>query len=173
MIFYPTLYEASSARQVEWCADAPTGLSYFGNELGGEAGEVLELVFSPSTTTFITELADELGDVVICTINVAIAAGITVSRPAVFDGYSLALEAFLDLGSRVGKALNNIKKLDRERLGMVGSRTTPEEVRLNLSMVLGAAYHLANLHGIDLEAATRAKFNKTSSKYGLQTMVLH
>ncbi|MEQ6333291.1 hypothetical protein [Sphingobium sp. MK2] len=176
MIFYPTLFEASSARQVEWCAAAPMSLSYFSNELGGEAGEVLELweeISSVPDEDTYANLADELGDVVICTINIAIKTGITVK------GYALPSEdvststLFIGLGADVGVAQNIVKKLEREQLGLVGSRATPNELMQALNTVLVTAYTLAGRFDIDLEAATRAKFNKTSSKYGLQTMVLH
>lgn len=173
MIFYPTLYEASSARQVEWCAAAPMSLSYFSNELGGEAGEVLELAFDDPDEDTIDAIADELGDVVICVINIAINTGITIDRPAFYDGVVNVSASFIDLGAKVGIVQNIAKKIDREHLGLVGSRATVKDLQASLEDVLGAAYHLGGLYGIDLEAATRAKFNKTSSKYGLQTMVLH
>lgn len=92
-------------RQEEWCAGGELSISYLGNELAGEAGELC----------------------------------------------------------------NVLKKLDREKLGMVGSRSNVAELSDEIGDVLICLDSIAARFGIDLGASATAKFNKTSNKYGLNT----
>jgi hypothetical protein len=64
-----------------------------------------------------------------------------------------------ELAGETGEACNILKKLDRERKGMVGSRATTEQ----------AAEELADI-AICVDLA--AMFNKTSEKNGLQTRLV-
>lgn len=74
-----------------------------------------------------------------------------------------------ELAGEVGEACNVIKKLERERLGILGSRATVGELADELADVLICADLIAMHYGIDLEAAVARKFNATSEKVGLQT----
>lgn len=74
-----------------------------------------------------------------------------------------------ELAGEVGEACNIIKKLERERLGIRGSRSTIEALAEELADVIICADLIAMQEGIDLEKAVREKFNKTSEKYGLST----
>ncbi len=74
-----------------------------------------------------------------------------------------------ELAGEVGEACNLIKKLERERLGIRGSRTTVEELAEELADVIICADLIAMQEGIDLEKSIRDKFNATSEKYGLKT----
>lgn len=74
-----------------------------------------------------------------------------------------------ELAGEVGEACNVIKKLERERLGILGSRATVGELADELADVLICADLVAMHYGIDLEAAVARKFNATSEKVGLQT----
>lgn len=74
-----------------------------------------------------------------------------------------------ELAGEVGEACNIIKKLERERLGIRGSRSTKEELAEELADVIICADLIAMHEGIDLDEAIRNKFNKTSEKYGLKT----
>jgi len=78
-------------------------------------------------------------------------------------GYSAAI------ASAGGRASNHIKKLDREALGLAGSRTTNDALAEELADVLICIDLIAIHQGIDLNAALVAKFNKSSEKLGLLT----
>lgn len=75
----------------------------------------------------------------------------------------------IELAGEVGEACNVIKKLERERLGIVGSRDTKEHLAEELADVVICADLAAMDYDIDLEAAIEAKFNATSVKNGLAT----
>lgn len=74
-----------------------------------------------------------------------------------------------ELAGEVGEACNLIKKLERERLGIRGSRTTVDELAEELADVVICVDLIAMEEGIDLDKAIREKFNATSKKYGLKT----
>lgn len=74
-----------------------------------------------------------------------------------------------ELAGEVGEACNLIKKLERERLGIRGSRTSVEELAEELADVVICVDLIAMEEGIDLDRAIREKFNATSKKYGLKT----
>ncbi len=74
-----------------------------------------------------------------------------------------------ELGGEVGEALNIIKKLERERLGIKGSRASVEDLAEELADVIICCDLIAMATGIDLTQALEAKFNKTSEKVGLKT----
>lgn len=75
-----------------------------------------------------------------------------------------------ELAGEVGEACNIIKKLDRERLGIRGSRATKEQLAEELADVVICADLIAMHEGIDLlNDAVPAKFNATSEKVGLKT----
>lgn len=75
--------------------------------------------------------------------------------------------AGVELAGEVGEALNVIKKLRREELGLRGSRDTVEHLAEELADVIICTSLIANKAGIDLSAAVIAKFNATSRKLGL------
>jgi len=74
-----------------------------------------------------------------------------------------------ELAGEVGEACNVIKKLERERLGIRGSRDTVEHLAEELADVVICVDLIAMATGIDLSAAVVAKFNATSEKVGLET----
>lgn len=77
-----------------------------------------------------------------------------------------------ELGGETGEACNVIKKLERERLGIRGSRATKEQLADELADVIICASLIANNTGIDLWEAVVAKFNKTSVANYLRTMLV-
>jgi NTP pyrophosphatase (non-canonical NTP hydrolase) len=79
-----------------------------------------------------------------------------------------AISALL-LGAAGGRVQNIAKKLERERLGIRGSRSTLERLAEELADVVICADLLAMHEGIDLAAAVKAKFNATSAANGLAT----
>ena len=77
-----------------------------------------------------------------------------------------------ELGGEVGEALNIIKKLERERLGIKGSQATLEDLAEELADVIICCDLIAMATGIDLTEAVEKKFNKTSEKVGLETRLV-
>lgn len=77
-----------------------------------------------------------------------------------------ALYQATELGGEVGEALNVVKKLERERRGMVGSRATVVQLADELADVVICTDNLAARFGIDLGAAVVNKFNASSEKNG-------
>lgn len=75
----------------------------------------------------------------------------------------------LELAGEAGEACNELKKLERTRLGMVGGKQDIEDLQEELADVLVCVDLIAMDLGINLGEALRAKFNKTSEKYGLAT----
>jgi NTP pyrophosphatase (non-canonical NTP hydrolase) len=74
-----------------------------------------------------------------------------------------------ELAGEVGEACNVVKKLDRERMGMRGSRATKEQAAEEIADVIICADLIAMDLGIDLGDAVARKFNATSTKYELKT----
>lgn len=74
-----------------------------------------------------------------------------------------------ELAGEVGEACNVIKKLERERRGIRGSRATRAQLAEELADVVICTDLIAMAEEIDLDAAVAAKFNATSEKVGLRT----
>lgn len=74
-----------------------------------------------------------------------------------------------ELAGEVGEACNVLKKLERERIGLRGSRATPDMLAEELADVVICVDLIAMDLVIDLGAAVEKKFNATSEKYGLAT----
>lgn len=72
-----------------------------------------------------------------------------------------------ELAGEVGEACNVIKKLDREKLGLRGSRATVEQLREELADVIICVDLIAMEVGLDMDQAVKDKFNKTSEERGL------
>jgi NTP pyrophosphatase (non-canonical NTP hydrolase) len=77
-----------------------------------------------------------------------------------------------ELAGETGEACNVGKKIERERLGIRGSRDTIEHLAEELGDVVICADLVAMAEGIDLDAAVAAKFNATSEKVGLKTRLV-
>jgi NTP pyrophosphatase (non-canonical NTP hydrolase) len=76
-----------------------------------------------------------------------------------------------ELAGETGEACNMLKKLDRELMGLRGSRATVEQLAEELADVVICADLIAMTVGFDLGEAVRRKFNATSDKYGLSTKI--
>jgi hypothetical protein len=77
----------------------------------------------------------------------------------------------VELAGETGEACNIAKKLVRERHGWRGSRATPQDLGEELADIVICADLTAMAERIDLMAAVRAKFNATTEKVGLTTML--
>lgn len=88
------------------------------------------------------------------------------------DGVVLPLSfRGLELAGEAGETCNKLKKMERNRLGIVGGDYDIDGVAEELADVLICADLIAMDLGIDLAIAVRAKFNKTSEKNGLVTRI--
>jgi NTP pyrophosphatase (non-canonical NTP hydrolase) len=96
-----------------------------------------------------------------------------MARQKVWDPSDLITLTYraTELAGEVGEACNDIKKLERERLGIRGTRTTVEHTAEELADVIICADLIAMELGIDLGEAVRTKFNATSIKYDLPTRI--
>lgn len=72
----------------------------------------------------------------------------------------------LELAGEVGEAANIVKKLERERLGLVGSRTTVAALEEEIGDIQVCLDLVAAKYNIDLRKAAIAKFNAASIKNG-------
>lgn len=72
-----------------------------------------------------------------------------------------------EFAGEAGEVCNVIKKLERERLGIRGSRDTVEHLAEELADAVMTADLIANQVGIDLAAAIVTKFNATSEANGI------
>jgi NTP pyrophosphatase (non-canonical NTP hydrolase) len=164
------------ARDAEWdTSDNGLDGSFFGNELAGEAGEAIEVAnalehnYLDCGYTF-DDLADELADVIICVDLLALKFGIFVDcSVTTFIGEFEVDATLIDLAIYTGRACNITKKLERERLGLVGSRATLDDLRKELQQILLSVFVLAVIYEVRLDVAVAKKFNKTSDKCDLQT----
>lgn len=73
-----------------------------------------------------------------------------------------------ELGGEVGEVLNVCKKIERERLGIKGSRADLKQLADELADVVICCDLLAAAEGIVLSQAVIDKFNKTSISVGLK-----
>lgn len=76
-----------------------------------------------------------------------------------------------EIAGELGEALNCVKKLERERLGIKGSRDTVEHLGDEMADVLICLDLIAEKYGIDLEYYTRKKFNSTSLDVGFDVFL--
>jgi NTP pyrophosphatase (non-canonical NTP hydrolase) len=173
LVGFDTLRAANTARQAEWDTGGNIDLSYAGNELAGEVSEAIaEAVIDGGPD--ISDLSNELADVVICCDLIAMRVGFDpeLSADPVDLEDKTAQRWVNELGADLQLVCNTIKKLERERHGMPGSRATLADLEVGLWNVGFSAYAIADCYGIDLDAAVARKFNATSEKVGLKTRYL-
>lgn len=75
----------------------------------------------------------------------------------------------VEFGGEAGESLNKVKKIERERLEIAGSRTTKEEVGDEIADTIITGFNLAREMGIPLAQHIIDVFNRTSNKRGLKT----
>lgn len=74
-----------------------------------------------------------------------------------------------ELIGELGELANVLKKIEREQLGLRGTRATKEDLEEELADVFICLDLLAMQLGVTWEAIVPRKFNATSEKYGLAT----
>lgn len=94
-----------------------------------------------------------------------------LARQAEWDAGNQITAAYRgnELAGEVGEACNIIKKLERERMGIRGSRGSLGDLADELADVMICVDLIAMHYGINLEKAVRYKFNLTSEKNNLAT----
>lgn len=94
-----------------------------------------------------------------------------IARQAEWDERGAITLAFRgnELGGEAGEVQNVIKKIERERMGIRGSRASVDDLADELADVIICCDLIAMAEGIDLGLAIERKFNATSEKYGLAT----
>ena len=76
-----------------------------------------------------------------------------------------------EFGGEAGEVLNVVKKLERERLGMPGSRDTVAHLAEELADVVICADLLAIRYGINLRDAVIEKFNDKTEEMEFDTYI--
>lgn len=76
-----------------------------------------------------------------------------------------------ELGGEIGEAQNILKKLERERLGLVGSKSSPEALAEELADGHICLDLIAMEFGIDSWHSIVMKFNKTSRERKLSVLL--
>lgn len=74
----------------------------------------------------------------------------------------------VELAGEVGEVCNMVKKMEREALGIKGSRVTFRQLEDEIGDAMICLALLANAYDINLEYVTARKFNETSEKLGLE-----
>jgi hypothetical protein len=171
-----SLRDANVARQAEWDTGGNIDLSYSGNELAGEAGELIQAAVDLLNGGDDYEaLREEIGDVIICCDLI----GLRVGRPLITrwpvnprKGHAdarIVTDQLVDLAIEVGNVSNTIKKQERERFGMVGARGSLDDMMHNLNEIICLVHWIGESFGVAAGECVAHKFNLTSAKYGLQT----
>ena len=87
-----------------------------------------------------------------------------------FEGKAVPLSfRAVELAGEVGEACNEIKKLERNRLGLAGGKSGLGGLEDELADVVISVDLIAMDLGINLSGAICAKFNATSEKHGMET----
>ncbi|MBM3617506.1 MAG: nucleotide pyrophosphohydrolase [Alphaproteobacteria bacterium] len=95
------------------------------------------------------------------------------ARDKEWDKHGVLTPAYhaLELGGEAGEALNVVKKLEREALGIAGSRDDLEHLAEELADVVICVDKVAMKYGIKLWPAIVEKFNRTSINQGFSTFL--
>jgi hypothetical protein len=87
------------------------------------------------------------------------------------EGKIGALFKAVELIGEIGEAYNVIKKLEREKMGLRGSRSSIDNLILEMGDAQVCLDLLAMHYSIDLGEAARFVFNSKSSEMGFLTML--
>lgn len=77
----------------------------------------------------------------------------------------------LELAGEVGELCNKIKKLEREKMGIKGSRTTWMEIASEMGDAQICLDLLAMHYCVSLEEAVKLAFNDKSNEFGFLTRI--
>lgn len=96
-----------------------------------------------------------------------------IRRDAIWDSERriTALFRATELSGELGEACNVIKKLEREKMGLRGSRETLEHLSEELADIIICVDLVAMHYDIDLWYEVRQKFNATSVKQNIHVTI--
>lgn len=159
------LHKANVARDKEWNPDSVCGLDFWAVELAGEVGEACNIIKKlererlrmRGSRATVQDLADELSDVIIVTDLMAChikALANPTEKLVWMKNRSLAA-----LGANMAAAAGMVCHvcLDTNKTQLVSL----------MCILIQRTDLIARSQKIDLDAAVKTKFNKTSKKYGL------
>lgn len=193
MGIYESLRTANATRQKEWDKDDGISLVYRGNELLGEVGEAANIIKKldrerlgiRGSRATPDQLAEELSDVIICSDLVAMALDLDLADAmrsergrmrAWLFGHDVP-DGMLSyygnvMGRLTGEVCNFIYMLERDGFGLpyVLSAAKHDYVFMLARLCL-CVEKIARVGGINLDQAVIDKFNATSRKVGLTTMM--
>lgn len=170
MTTFNNLREANTARQKEWDPGDYIDMDWRGNELGGEIGEVCNVLKKlhrhrfglPGSRATVGDLAEELADGVICLDLYLMTVG---HEPAeTLDYYADYLRLNFETLPAAGRKLF----ADTGRLITLPDTSTGLLPEFS-GKVLTGLFGLAEREKIDLPQVVAIKFNATSEKVGLAT----
>lgn len=78
----------------------------------------------------------------------------------------------LELAGEAGELCNDIKKMERERMGLPGSRCSLYELACEIADVQITLDLVAMHYNIDIGEAVRLVFNAKSEEHGFETRIL-
>lgn len=87
------------------------------------------------------------------------------------DNKIVGLFRSTEFAGEAGEVCNKIKKLERERLGLKGSRATIYELAMEIADAQITLDLIAMHYNIDIAEATRLAFNAKSDEYGFETRI--
>lgn len=180
MTVHSSLRLANRARQIEWDTGKRMTLSYSGNELAGEVGELIESTIDVlgNGEEFLIDLRQEIGDVIICCdlLGNMLDIPVITSVPQYMSDGDVDAEdvkdTLLEIAVQAGMVSNTVKKRERESFGMVGARGSLDDLQQNLNLLVEYVHILADYFGIPVSRCVADKFNLTSAKYGLKTQMV-
>jgi hypothetical protein len=177
MFVYPNLRDANAARAIEW-SNGGDGPQFYAVELYGESGEALNVVKKlereklgmVGSRATLQDMADEIADVIICVDLLAIAYDLPPIRSIPIGTVRSSLWEAIAMGRATGSCMADVEALEMER-DFYGELRSVSALYDDLCNVQIFAECLARSYDIDPDAAISKKFNTTSTKYGLKTMM--
>lgn len=175
MAIFDNLREANTTRQDEWDAGGVANDVFWrANELAGEAGETNNVLKKlhrertgvPGSRDTVEHLAEELADVVICVDLFLLTAGlpeVEKERPA----EKLINLSMTQLGTKLTAAVGALCT----HVDMPGDTEDAAQMAGCCKRIVTITEAIALREGIDLGWSVMSKFNATSQKMGLQTMI--
>lgn len=177
VLTFRALRLANRARDVEWDPDRKIDRDFRVLELWGEVGELCNVVKKMyreklglrGSRATLDELADEIGDVAICTDLHVMQDEIL---PGDFRVTDQVLVRYPDYPNVTAQEI--CKELAGYTNSMVNAhRQSYLRIREHATfMLFGNLSLLASIHGLDIALCISGKFNRTSQKQGLSTMLL-
>lgn len=178
MHFLQILREANITRDKEWnTGSKPLSLVFFANELGGEVGETCNVLkkldrefnyqVKGSRDTF-EHLAEEMADIIICCDLLGMSANLTFSE---FVWTNADKEQGHPDYSKHGAFLLSIVGRINGIALYYDTHTNNLQLRSVVHDLIRVTKIYADQLGIDLEKSIADKFNATSRKLNLKTML--